>query len=142
MRNFIRSGRTWAGLAPDLVIEQVLIRSLKSNDGLTRGTGFKDTQRAIWPISSTFNSKRQELTNVYFETSEQHKSAANARILRDNEDIGKVLSYLKQISSFTEDGSLKSIATGVLADEGVIVDMFLAFGKTIVEKMEGKGVFK
>ena len=32
----------------------------------------------------------QELTDVYFETSEQHESATNARILRDNEEIGKV----------------------------------------------------
>ena len=38
--NFIirRSDRNWAGLAPDLAIEQVLMRSLKSNVGLTRGT--------------------------------------------------------------------------------------------------------
>ena len=50
------------------------MRSLKSNGGLTRGTGFKKTQRAIWllsmPISSTCNLKMHELTDVYFETSE------------------------------------------------------------------------
>ena len=33
------------------------------------------------PISSSFNLKMQELTDVYFETSEQHKSATNAKIL-------------------------------------------------------------
>ena len=49
-----------------------------------------------------FNLKMQELNDIYFKASEQHKSAANARILRDNEDTGKVLSYLKQISPFTE----------------------------------------
>ena len=38
--NFIirLSYRNWVGLAPDLVIEQVLMRSLKSNGRLTRGT--------------------------------------------------------------------------------------------------------
>ena len=73
------------------------MRSLKSNGGLTRGTGFKKTQRAIsllsMPISSTCNLKMHELTDVYFETSEQHQSATNARILWDKENIGKVLSY-------------------------------------------------
>ena len=122
------------------------MRSLKSNGGLTRGAGFKETQRAIWllsmPISSTFNLKMQELTDFYSETSEQHKSATNARILQDNEDIGKLLSYLKQTSPFTEDGSLRNIATGAIADEGVNVDMFFAFGKTIVKKMDGKDFFK
>ena len=45
------SDKNWAGLAPDLVIEQVLIKSLKSNGGLTRGTGSKDTQGVIWLLS-------------------------------------------------------------------------------------------
>ena len=32
-----RSERYWAGLWPDLIIEQVLIKSLKSRGGLTLG---------------------------------------------------------------------------------------------------------
>ena len=51
-------------------------------------------------ISSTFNLKLQELIDVYFETTEQHQSATNARILYDNEDFRNVLSYLKQISLY------------------------------------------
>ena len=51
-----RSDRNWAGLAPDVVIEQVLMRSFKSNDGLTRGTGFKETQRPIWLLSMCISS--------------------------------------------------------------------------------------
>ena len=35
------------GLAPDLTIEQVLMRSLKTRGGLTRGTGFDDVQRSV-----------------------------------------------------------------------------------------------
>ena len=56
--NFIirLSYRNWVGLAPDLVIEQVLMRSLKSNGGLTRGTGFKETKRATWILSMTISS--------------------------------------------------------------------------------------
>ena len=81
-------------------------------------------------------------TDVYFETSEQHKSATNASILQDNEDIGKILLYLKQLLPFTEDGSLRNIAMGVIANEVLNNNMFLAFGKTIVDKMEGKDVFK
>ena len=83
----------------------------------------------------------QELTDVFFETNEQHKSARNARILRDNKSIRKVLSYLKQ-NITTWMVILKNIASGVIADEGLNVDMFLVFGKTIVEKMEGKDISK
>ena len=46
-----RSDRFWAGLSPDLVIEQVLMRSLKTSMGLTRGNGMSETQRLIWTMS-------------------------------------------------------------------------------------------
>ena len=37
-----RSDRYWAGLSSDLVIEQVLIRSLKTTGGLTHGRGMSE----------------------------------------------------------------------------------------------------
>ena len=42
-----RSNRLWAGLSTDLVIEQVLMRSLKTSGGLTRGSGMTERQRVI-----------------------------------------------------------------------------------------------
>lgn len=39
-----RSNRQWAGLSSDLVIEQVLMRSLKTSGGLTRGSGMTENQ--------------------------------------------------------------------------------------------------
>lgn len=39
-----RSDRLWAGLSTDLVIEQVLMRSMKTNGGLTRGRGMTELQ--------------------------------------------------------------------------------------------------
>ena len=46
-----RSNRYGGGLAPDLVIEQSLMRSLKSTGGLTRGRGMTECQRSIWTLS-------------------------------------------------------------------------------------------
>ena len=42
-----RSDRFWAGLSPDLIIEQVLMRSIKTHDGLTRGKGMTENQRLV-----------------------------------------------------------------------------------------------
>ena len=42
-----RSNRLCAGLSTDLVIEQVLMRSLKASGGLTRGRGMTERQRVI-----------------------------------------------------------------------------------------------
>ena len=88
-----QSDRTWAGLSPDLVIEQVLMRALKSTGRLTRGTGFKEIQRAIWllsmPVTSAYNLKMQELTNTHFESSEQPKGSSSTRVARDQDDTKK-----------------------------------------------------
>ena len=63
-----RSDRLWAGLSTDLVIEQVLMRSLKTSGGLTRGRGFREQQRLIWLLSmlacAETNRAMQELTGV------------------------------------------------------------------------------
>ena len=61
-----RSDRYWAGLSTDLVIEQVLMRSLKTNGGLTRGRGMTDQQRLTWllamPTCAETNRAMQEFT--------------------------------------------------------------------------------
>lgn len=51
-----RSSQYWAGLGSDLVIEQTLMRSLKSKGGLTRGSGMSEHQRTVWAMSSTVSS--------------------------------------------------------------------------------------
>lgn len=60
-----RSNRHWAGLPMDLVIEQVLMRSLKTSGELTRGRGMTEQQRLIWllsmPACAETNRSTQEL---------------------------------------------------------------------------------
>ena len=72
-----RTNQYWAGLGSDLVIEQTLMRSLKSTGGLTRGGGMTEHQRAVWlmsaPISSAYNYAIQNFNNKIYTTSEQHK---------------------------------------------------------------------
>ena len=41
-----RGDHYWAGLSTDLVIEQVIMRSVKTTGGLTRGRGF--LKRKVW----------------------------------------------------------------------------------------------
>ena len=46
-----RTDRYWAGLSSDLVIEQVLMRNVKTSGGLTRGRGITENQRLLWLLS-------------------------------------------------------------------------------------------
>lgn len=72
----IRSERYWTELPHDLVIKQVVIQSLKTFGGLNGGTGMSDAQRAIWIFSKRLSlecgTKPEELTYVFYTTSEQH----------------------------------------------------------------------
>ena len=60
-----RSNCLWAGLSTDLVIEQVLMRTLKTSGGLTRGRGMTEQQRLTWvmamPVCAEVNRVMQDL---------------------------------------------------------------------------------
>ena len=90
-----RSHRSWSGLSTDLLIEQCLMRSLKTTGRLTRGRGFYETQRLLWGLSmpscAVIYSSMQQLTNVKYSTSEQHKEATYARVERDAKDTQEVI---------------------------------------------------
>jgi len=47
-----RSDKLWAGVWSDMTIEQVLMRSMKTNGGLTRGRGLTDSvmEYSTWNI--------------------------------------------------------------------------------------------
>ena len=69
------SDRFWAGLSPDLIIEQVLMRSVKTLDGVTRGKGMTENQRLVWvlsmPVYASINETMQKFSGVSYETSGQ-----------------------------------------------------------------------
>lgn len=78
-----RSDRFWAGLSCDLTIEQSLMRAAKSRGGFTRGGGCCEDQRMVWiqsiPACTAVNIAMQKLTNLYYETSEQHKDCSESQ---------------------------------------------------------------
>ena len=110
-----RSNRYWAGLSTDLIIEQVLMRSVKTHGGLTRGKGFTETQRLVWvlsmPACANINNAMQSFTGVSYETSDQHKDLSKARQTRDVSDTLALVTYLNP--------SLHNIANGMTAHFGV-----------------------
>jgi len=137
-----RSDRLWAGLSSDLIIEQVLMRSLKTSGGLTRGRGMTEQQRLVWllsmPACAEINQAMQELTGVNYNTGEQKKDMTKARQSRDWKDTLSALQYLQERNPFSSDPRLRNIATGVHAHPTVNVDTAHAVGAKILKSMDGK----
>ena len=146
--NFVvqRSARPWAGLSADLVIEQELMRALKTIGGLTRGSGMSEVQRTVWLLSmsicSMYKKKIEEIVNKMYVTSEQYKATSFSRIERDKADTQKVISYLQQITPFSRaDSTLRNIATGVTTSDSVNVCEFLSVGTMVLGNMKNADIF-
>ena len=74
-----RTDNYWAALSPDLVIEQTLMRSVKTSGGLTTGRGMTELQQTIWtsgmPTLVVVNERMQNLTGLAELTIENLKEA-------------------------------------------------------------------
>ena len=138
-----RTDKYWAGLWPDLVIEQVLMRSLKSRGGLTRGRGMTSSVRMLWVHSmhscSTVQNAMASLTDHFHNTSEQHVELGKGRIKLDFDELQHILQWFDSSSPFGINRTdLQSLYTGVVADETVNCDNAENVGSTIQTQLDGK----
>ena len=116
-----RSDRFWAGLWPDLVIEQCMMRAIKSSGGLTRGRGMTESTRNLWVGTlhecASIHESMAKLTKHRFESSQQHCESGEARRKRDGTDVEALKDQLKQHNPFDcQDSRLQCIFTGMAAD--------------------------
>ncbi|KAG1697184.1 hypothetical protein GQR58_006011 [Nymphon striatum] len=144
IRRSDRSDRYWRGLSTDLIIEQVLMSSVKSRGGMTRGRGMDETQRLVWllgmPACAQVNLAMQTLTGVQCHSSEQHKDMGKTWKKRDMKDAYKLLDALKQCKPFASDTSLRGLVNGVTASESVNVDNAQRVGQSILDSMVGQNI--
>ncbi|KAK6186306.1 hypothetical protein SNE40_008368 [Patella caerulea] len=140
-----RTDKFWAGLSLDLVIEQVLMRALKTRGGLTRGSGMTERQRAIWtmsaPACAEYNLAMQDFTDTKYFTSDQHREGTKARVERDLGDFQKLLDVFHSCEPLSAEPGLRNIATGMEASDMINVDHWEEVGRGIVEKMIGQPIF-
>ena len=115
-----RSDKYYAGLSTDLIIEQVLMRALKSSGGITRGRGRSEAARHIWLESmhrrAGIHDAISTLTNLKRTGGEQHVDLTTARRQIDMKDLSTITLWLKCHSPFdTTSKELRSIASGLTA---------------------------
>ena len=118
-----RSERFWAGLWTDLVIEQVMMRSIKSRGGLTRGRGMTEAVRLMWVYKvhrcAEVHDAMTSLTNLKHTTSEQHTECGKARARRDTHDTIRLVNWFDSYDPFDlTEPSLRSISSGLTAQDG------------------------
>ena len=74
----------------DLVIEQCLMRNLKTSGGLTHGSGMTETQRTIWalsmPVCAQVHDTMQEVSGIKTQIRDQNEDFGPSRVARDWKD--------------------------------------------------------
>ena len=141
-----RSNKFWAGLSSDLVIEQTLMRSLKTSGGLTHGSGINEEKRSLltmsMPVTAMYNIAMQDFNNLTYTTSGQHKKTTDARLNRDIHDLAKINSRLIPFAPFSEDRPLRNIVTGIGAPSDTNVHEYKAVRMNIINTMFSQAAFQ
>jgi len=137
-----RSDRFWAGLWSDLTIEQVMMRSIKSRGGLTRGKGFTGSVSVLWIYSmhacASYHNELSSLTGVQHTTSDQHKELGKSRLTRDFNDLQQLMNWLRKHDPFDRNRvHLQSLDTGLIADKKINCDDAEKVGMLIQQSLDG-----
>ena len=139
-----RSDRYWAGLWTDLIIEQVMMRSLKTRGGITRGGGMTDSVRLVWVGSmhrrAGIHDAMSTLTNLKRHTSEQHVELTSSRRERDMKSMWKVLAWFDAHDPFLPMvEELRSLSTGLTAldNDNINCDDAENVGYQLQKKLDG-----
>ena len=136
-----RSDQFWGALATDLIIEQVLMRSLKSKGGITHGRGMDEAQRTRWlltmPDYAQIETEMEKLSSYNNATSQIRVSTMK----RDMADTAIILEYLESNNPFEKSDYLYDISSGITSSVSN-VNMAEHIGKSIITSMEGEQVTK
>jgi hypothetical protein len=137
-----RSSKVWAGIWTDMTIEQVLMRAMKTQGGVTRGRGLTDSVLNRWtqtmPACVELSSKFEEYCGIRTATSDQHVELRDARQVRDVADLDKFTTWFDGRFPFSGHRSeLISLSNGVIGDDNINCDSALEQGKVAMSKMIG-----
>lgn len=137
-----RTHKFWSGVWSDMTIEQVLMRSMKSQGGLTHGRGLSDSVLAKFVLTTLtlldVSNNMEEFCNVTFTTAEQHVDSREYRITRDVADLEKLNIFFKNYDPFPETEKLKSIFSGIIGTDAVNCHQAYEEGKKSLISMIGK----
>ena len=90
-----RSDKLWAGTWSDVTVEQALMRTMKTRDGLTRGRGFSEKylSRCIGSVPSCIEVSQaiEQYCDVRTVTSEQHVEIRDSRQSRGADSVKKLV---------------------------------------------------
>lgn len=138
-----RTDKFWSGTWSDMIIEQFLMRSMKSTGGLTHGRGLSSPTLSKWikamPATVKVVDAVEKMAGVYSATISQHVELRESRKSRDKNDALKLQEWLTLHNPFeTDSPSLVCVTNGLIASSTVNCDSAKDVGTSAMKAMVGK----
>ena len=145
-----RKHKFWSGVWTDMTIEQVLMRMMKVQGGLTRGRGISKSTLVYFisalPHCIPLMEAIEELTGVSCATTDQHtvykqhKELRETRQRKDATDLSKFIDWLDVHNPFElkNNSKLMSVFTGLSADDSINCDKAYGIGLRLQMDMVGE----
>ncbi|KAJ8677659.1 hypothetical protein QAD02_013446 [Eretmocerus hayati] len=119
-----RSRKFRSGIWPDLTIEQILIRAMKSAGELTYGRGTDESNVTKW-ITTTLAlidvcTAVEEFCGVSYSSGDQHQSLEHSQISRFAGSSELMRQFFATYHPFPVTGDIRSIYSGIVGDPPII----------------------
>ncbi|XP_050518957.1 uncharacterized protein LOC126893059 [Diabrotica virgifera virgifera] len=137
-----RSDKLCCGTSTDMIIEQSMMKSMKTHGGISRGRSTKESVISKWVYGmhamNTVCEGLQVLANVRMDTTDQHVDASDSRLIKDAKDIKKLLDWFSSHDPFPKINKIISIASGVVIDDKINCHKAREVGIASMAKMTGE----
>ena len=137
-----RSDKLNCGTSTDMVIEQSMMKSMKTDGGISRGRSTKESVISKWVYGmhamNTVCEGLEDLADVRMDTTDQHVDASDSRVKKDAKDIKKLLEWFSSHDPFPEVKEIISIASGVVGDNKINCHKAREVGIASMSKMTGE----
>ncbi|GBN73034.1 hypothetical protein AVEN_44198-1 [Araneus ventricosus] len=137
-----RSAKFSCGTSTDMIIEQSLMKSMRTDGGIAQGRSTQESVISEWVYgmhaTNTVCEGLEDLANAKMDTTDKHVDASDSRVKLDTEDIKKLLEWFLLHDPFPVVEKIISIASGVVGDEKINCHNAREVGITSMTKMFGQ----
>lgn len=137
-----RSDKLACRTSTDMVIEQSMMKSMKTDGGVARDRSTQASVLSKWIYGmhamNTVCEKLEDLADVRMDTVDQHLDASDSSVKRDVQDITKLLEWFSLHEPFPKVDKIISIASGVVGDNKINCHNAREVGISSMAKMVGQ----
>ncbi|CAG9782212.1 unnamed protein product [Diatraea saccharalis] len=130
-----------SGTWPDMVIEQSLMKSMKTEGGVSRGRSTQKSVLCKWVYgmyaTNTICEEIERFCKISFDSVDQHVDARDSRIKRDNTDVNELVDWFTLHNPFPNTNQLVSLASGIVGNDQINCHRALEIGLQSMVKITG-----